>query len=266
MSRIIPGSRNLLTGSGVVRLSGNNGALKVGRKETWASLIQQRNISWRKDNRNCNNITVFCSKGCKQSIEIIDKLSAYSQAPNTFEKYAKQGFLWSKNRPQQTRKFEIDLRIDNAPLYEEYLFLRTQCMEIHPDNIGAFKKVFPDMMRLQMGSGSSVLTEQPKQGKTFLQDFEVLPRQEYERSLEQRKEFFRPPLVVDWSNRLMSLDDANLDRVLSNYMSCGIQQVDKGQPFTAGDNYQSQQLRSTGGSAAGIDTVHPHVAEFADLF
>ena len=257
--------KNLLTGSGVSRVSGNIRALKIGRGEIWASLIPQRSISWRRDNRNCNNITVFCSQGCNQSIDIIDKLSAYSQAPSTFEKYAKQGFLWNKKKPQQARKFDVDLRIDKAPLYEEYLFLRTQCMEIHPDNIGAFKKVFPDMMRLQMGSASSVLDKQPKQ-KTFLQDFEVLPRQEYEKSLERGKGFFRPPLVVDWSNRLMSLDDANLDRVLSNYMSCGIQQVDKGQPFNAGNTFHSQRLRSTGGSAAGINTVHPHVAEFADLF
>lgn len=70
------------------------------------------------------------------------------------------------------------------------------------------------------------------------------------------------PLIIDYNNKLIANDEDSFNRIMMNYLSCGIQQADKAElPYRLQYNkqvkFEPQQHH---------DLVHPHVAEFADLF
>lgn len=69
------------------------------------------------------------------------------------------------------------------------------------------------------------------------------------------------PIIIDYSNRLLANDDASFDRIMQNYLTCGIQNARAGPVRLASRTSQSNM-----NSLDPSTLVHPHVAEFADLF
>lgn len=74
------------------------------------------------------------------------------------------------------------------------------------------------------------------------------------------------PVIIDYSNRLLANDDASFDRIMQNYLTCGIQHTRAG-PVRPPSTYQRTiEKVSLASFPSNSSLVHPHVAEFADLF
>lgn len=91
------------------------------------------------------------------------------------------------------------------------------------------------------------------------------------------------PFVVDWTNKLVAVDDEGLDKIMANYSSCGLQssshvyKPEEAELISEQKQWQSPSLLNPklqagpgavpqAHAAAVIYAVHPHAAEFADLF
>lgn len=122
--------------------------------------------------------------------------------------------------------------------------------------------------------------------KQFVPDLDLLSENKYLDQVAAHSGKELTPFVVDWSNQLVAVDDEGLDRIMHNYYSCGMQKSSMTHENTGLDVIDTVVLGSnsaplmekpptttkrTGFSrrtqaAAMMYTVHPHVAEFADLF
>lgn len=72
------------------------------------------------------------------------------------------------------------------------------------------------------------------------------------------------PLIIDYNNKLVANDEESFNRIMMNYLSCGIQHADKAElPYRL--QYNSNNKNKVD-EIPQPDLVHPHVAEFADLF
>lgn len=193
-------------------------------------------------------LTVYHNTLSKSSTHLVNKLRAYAQLPSTVERYSEAPKLLG-----QLPKFQINLKENKLPTFEDYEFIHQNCLGIHPGNLGSFQKLFPRI------TGSS----------RFAGDLEFLDESEYNKVLLSNKSrFFKPPLIIDHSNFLIANDDAGLDRIMANYLSCGIQDSHKN--LNTHDDTSFQHIPHTSANASQevhrIQYINPHVAEFADLY
>lgn len=247
-----------------------------------------------------NNITIFHDTNSKMSHHLLSKLTEYSKLPTTFQKYNAQGwFSRAHNKSvmlqaaggSQSSKFTVELKFDQTPSYQDYFFIHEHCIGMHPGNGASFERKFPQLFELQNVTLCNENATRVKKQRNFIDDLAVLLHHEYA-SLAAEEKFFKAPLIIDWSNNLIADDDKGLDRIMANYLSCGIQDSHKN--VLLEDNYVSpvasapkQAVRSnndndhSGHQASFVlntsgsrkkstynrnDIIHPHVAEFADLF
>lgn len=244
-----------------------------------------------------NTITMFHDTNSKLSHHLLGKLTGYSKLPDTFHKHNGQGwFKKAAAHPEgpspegiMSNKFNLELKMDQTPLYQDYYFINEHCTDIHPDNGTSFEKKFPVLFELQNITLCNQTATKLNKQKRFINDLQLLLQDEYYR-LATRENFFKAPLIIDWSNNLIAGDDKGLDRIMANYLACGIQDSHKnvlhedssimaeaieGYKHSGGSNdhlssnatYATQGFpRRTDSRYNRNDIIHPHVAEFADLF
>lgn len=129
------------------------------------------------------------------------------------------------------------------------------------------------------------MKQQSKQ-KQFVPDLELVHENTYLDKVAIHEALELSPFVVDWANKLVAVDDDGLDRIMHHYFSCGTQNSVKVhrptetdfihappasgsgtlRPFTAPAFARSKANAIKEQSASMMCAVHPHVAEFADLF
>ena len=244
-----------------------------------------------------NTITIFHDTNSKLSHHLLGKLTGYSQLPNTFHRANGAGWFQKAGAHGQSispagimsNKFNLELKMNLIPSYQDYYFIHEHCTDIHPDNCTSFEKKFPLLFELQNITLCNLTAAKHNKQKRFINDLLVLLQDEYN-DLAAQKSFFKAPLIIDWSNNLIAGDDKGLDRIMANYLACGIQDshknvldedslvvaeaMEKETPPNDGNNHTDNNAghaiqgspRRTNSRYNRNDIIHPHVAEFADLF
>lgn len=214
-----------------------------------------------------NKITIYHDTNSLLSQHLLGRLHRYSLMPSTTGRFD-HGENKSKSAKAMwtnavaASKFAVEVGLQ--PTFGEYKFIHEQCMGMHPGNSEAFESAFPSLFRLRNLTLCNRTAKTDKLQRTYVPDLEVLLEREYGQLADQEV-FFQGPLVVDWANYLLASDDKGLDRIMSNYLACGTQ--DYGQAFV--HTHLGDKGLTTVPSASNwkkANAVHPHVAEFADLF
>lgn len=146
-------------------------------------------------------------------------------------------------------KFVIDCKTDVPVSYSDYHYMLSLCLNVHPSNAVAFETIFPSLVKSNHSFDAKSAKVNNKH-RAFVTDHDVVAEQDFH---SRRAPV---PVVIDWSNHLIAINDDGLDRIMANYLTCGIQSSkDVYDPFI---NHPTNKY--------GQHVIHPHVAEFADLF
>lgn len=147
--------------------------------------------------------------------------------------------LLNKMSQLQGTKFAMDVKTNEPLSFHDYKFIINECLDMHPKN----KSILRDLLK----------TNDPHLG-----EFGKLangPIEQY-------------PIIIDYNNKLLANDETSFDRIMQNYLLCGIQHATNGNiRSTLPGNYVTTATHPLGTKhTANANLVHPHVAEFADLF
>lgn len=173
-------------------------------------------------------------------------------------------------------RYLLDLRVNKLPLYRTYHFIHEECMNVHPQNARGFEKIFPALLSKDHLFCDVEVKKSAKQ-KQFVPDMDLVSENSYLDKVAHHTPDELAPFVVDWANQLVAVDDEGLDRIMANYYSCGMQgssvkhehigpDIEKSEPSEVPLRLRKFAGSSRSQAAAMVYAVHPHVAEFADLF
>lgn len=180
-------------------------------------------------------------------------------------------------------RYLLDVRINKLPLYRTYSFIHEECMNVHPQNARSFEKIFPALLASPSHLFCDAAVKNNLKQKQFVPDLALRLENHYHDELAKHSATELTPFVVDWNNQLVAIDDEGLDKIMHHYYSCGLQKSSMIHENSGLDSISSAcessalPLVETGSSSANGFTrrtqaaammyaVHPHVAEFADLF
>ncbi|CAK9442372.1 uncharacterized protein LODBEIA_P61150 [Lodderomyces beijingensis] len=189
------------------------------------------------------SITIYHNQNSVASLQLLNKLASFSVVPCTKHKHedtlkghgdlsasAKSNGSGSIRKNQRAKnlssaKFDIDIRSNEQLTKQDYDFIMEHCLDIHPDNHSI-------MLQLLCNCGSSK--------KKLLKDFNLHEQlYNYDNIINKNKsrrsahadvdvdDSRSLPLIIDYQNKLLANDDASFDRIMANYLSCGIQSVDR---------------------------------------
>lgn len=211
-----------------------------------------------------NRITFYHNPNSAASLYLLEKLNRFSELPSTFNRF---GGASQTLPPQELGKFSVELKESKIPNYEEYTQVH-DFLHMHPENALSFEQVFPVMFDSEIHTLCKKTATKTNKQQKFLGDLETFSREEYEMihnafKQQPHSNIFRAPLVVDWENSLIAVGEKGLDRIMANYLSCGIQDTGKGD---YNYSYKANNQRKNTIDQHSHTHVHPHVAEFADLF
>ncbi|ODV78343.1 uncharacterized protein CANTADRAFT_41131 [Suhomyces tanzawaensis NRRL Y-17324] len=153
-------------------------------------------------------------------------------SPISSQLLAKLSNASSTNQLADPAKFSFNLKTNQLLTFADYEFIVNECADIHPHNTHVVRR----------------LLNTPKHAPLCVSDFHKLSHTEF-------------PVIIDYDHKLVANDEASFDRIMQHYLLCGIQHLTN---LTAVNSARSRPL-----SQAHIhqhSLVHPHVAEFADLF
>lgn len=215
-------------------------------------------------------ITIYHNPTSRLSTQLLNKLNNYASLPCTADKFGGSATL--------TTKFNINVKEEQLS-FDDYQFIVDECLDMHPDNRRIASLLFKN-------------GEFTKYCNLSLQDFNKICKINLTKS----------SLVIDYANKLVANDEATFDRIMANYLSCGIQQSSNGnirnisedhiiikrtetikpevkeiKVETASTDYVAVAAAATAAASAAATAstnefykysslVHPNVAEFADLF
>lgn len=199
-------------------------------------------------------ISFFHNPKLATSGNLLGKLQRFSELPATTKLAGVAGVAGGN------KKFLVDVEDSKLPSYSQYLEIY-DFLSMHPENALSFEKAFPMMFDSKSHTLCKRTATSFNKRKIVLGDLEMFNAEEYEiierAFYNQDNASFNAPLVVDWENSLIATDDKGLDRIMANYLSCGTQDTQKAGGYHI---YKSNK------DLIKQDPVHPHVAEFADLF
>ncbi|RCK65417.1 hypothetical protein Cantr_01050 [Candida viswanathii] len=168
--------------------------------------------------------------------------------------YHNPNSLYSHNLLNKLTNFNsiLDINVHNNEhlSQNDYNFIIDECLSIHPDNKSIMLQIFhPHKKQLCKTK--------------LLKDFS-LHDLIYDYKNLAHDGGHHLPLIIDFNNKLIANDDATIDRILVNYLTCGIQNTTNTRPPSKLDGKKKSPSMVTSGQYN--DLVHPHAAEFADLF
>ncbi|OBA21172.1 hypothetical protein METBIDRAFT_40791 [Metschnikowia bicuspidata var. bicuspidata NRRL YB-4993] len=190
-------------------------------------------------------------------------------------------------------RFLLDVRQNRLPLYETYSFIHQECMNVHPQNNRSFERIFPALLASPSHLFCNVEVKTKSKLKQFVPDLELVNESSYLDNIALHNATELSPFVVDWANKLVAVDDEGLDTIMQNYYSCGMQKSSKvhlpegsdsihqgpdsgNSPIfnspkislqeTCGPQYNQSAAAAAAAATAARCVVHPHIAEFADLY
>lgn len=177
-------------------------------------------------------------------------------------------------RLSSNSRYTLDVRSNKLPLYRTYRFVHEECINIHPQNTKAFEAVFPSLLASNHLFCDHEVKNNAK-NKQFIADLDLESEADYLEKISTHTVADLRPFAIDWENRLLAYNDEGLDRIMQNYYQCGTQKskmehLHVGCDFAEVDAAQFPPEKPNNvnhaHSAAMLYMVHPHMAEFADLF
>ncbi|KAI3404600.2 hypothetical protein KGF56_002595 [Candida oxycetoniae] len=143
-------------------------------------------------------ITMYHNKNSTTSQSLLNKLNSYTNPVTT------------------NVKFQIDLKTNQQLSVEDYDFIMEH-LDIHPEN----KSI---MLRLLLQSDQPGATR-----KQLLQQFELHEQlQDYNNLIKVSSTNNKQPqlpLIIDYRNKLIANDASSFNRIMANYLRCGIQNI-----------------------------------------
>lgn len=185
-------------------------------------------------------------------------------------------------------RYILDVRSNKFPLYGTYSFIHEECLNVHPQNNRSFERIFPALLESTSHLFCDIEVKTNAKVKQFVPDLELVDKMSYLDKIACHSAKELSPFVVDWENKLVAVDDGGLDTIMQNYYSCGMQKSSKEHsPETTDSILQgsgsgtdpifntaaassrptcSSQHILTSLSTLALYAVHPHIADFADLY
>lgn len=175
-------------------------------------------------------------------------------------------------------RYLLDVRTNKLPLYKTYAFIHEECMNVHPQNNRSFERIFPALLASPTHLFCNAEVKRGAKQKQFVPDLELVDESSYLDKVALHAPEELSPFVVDWANKLVAVDDDGLDTIMRNYYSCGMQKSSKvhlpqgndfivSHPKPAPVAAQPKPAPAASTSTYNsIRCVHPHIAEFADLY
>lgn len=185
--------------------------------------------------------------------------------------------------------YRLDVRTNQLPLYLTYHFIHEKCINVHPQNARGFERIFPALLHSSNHTFCDVEVKKNMKLKQFVPDIDLVSEEAYLDKIASMDAEKLPPFAVDWVNQLVAVDDEGLNRIFANYNSTHIvphgqkseamfqmAEIPQFEPehkpampiarngFSAPVSSSSFSTRAL--AAAMACSVHPHIAEFADLF
>lgn len=168
-----------------------------------------------------------------------------------------QGHKLNKSILNNLIGYNLKLTFKEKPDYHDYTRIFQEFLNIHPDNSKILLSSYPELTL--------------NNTKFFLKDLKILGSREFE-ALN-----FKGPLITDFDNNLLGNDNRSIDRILHNYehnssLSNKFEHIKfqpviesnfKGKLSEFNSYLNSQKLKTNNN---GFNLIHPHAAEFADLF
>lgn len=155
------------------------------------------------------------------------------------------------NYYENLNKFAIEVKPNQLPSYPSYKFMHST-LHTHPLNCNYFETIFPQLFN-HNSTFNNLKVKQDQKSKLFINDYQLMDEDYYKQLVKQGN--LSSPVIIDWSNQLIAINDESLDRILANYLTCGIQ--------------NSKSVHDDGlylRNKYGHHIIHPHIAEYADLF
>lgn len=222
--------------------------------------------------RPSTSIAIYHNTNSLLSNSLLSKLSNYSELPCTLHKYkdAKSDkILYNTTLTANKHKFNIDLKLNQTLSKKDFKFIIDECVDIHPDNRSI-------LIQLLMNDASSnAAVNKSKLIKNFnIHDEKVVS---YDTVKNNTIKF---PIIIDYNNKLIANDETSFDRIMSNYSACGIQNFLQSKPVKnlvdeinsngSGNHLLFKQAQAQSQQQLlpimNQNLIHPHIAEFADLF
>jgi len=214
------------------------------------------------------SITIYHNTNSLLSNSLLAKLNNYSELPCTLHKYKdskSNQVTYNTTITSNRAKFNVDLKLNQQLSQQDFDFMVGECVDIHPDNRSILIQL--------------LLNDSSKQKSKLLKNFDLHDQQvNFDAVKHNTKKF---PIIIDYTNKLIANDETSFDRIISNYISCGIQNFLQSKPVrfveevnsNNSGNYltfkqQPQQQSQTQQQQNPLNhnLIHPHIAEFADLF
>lgn len=185
-----------------------------------------------------------------------------------------------KRLMERPTQYRLDVRTDQLPLYLTYHFIHEKCINVHPQNARGFERIFPSLLALLNHTFCDREVIRNSKTKQFVPDIDLVLEETYLDKVAHYSAQKVPPFAVDWVNQLIAVDDESLNRVFANFnlthiVKHGAEKL-KGSAVLALEKEKVAEITfncappstfSTRALAAAMAcAVHPHIAEFADLF
>ncbi|KAM3123067.1 hypothetical protein CJJ07_004688 [Candidozyma auris] len=201
--------------------------------------------------------------------------------------------ILQKLKERAPKTFNLDVRENQLPHYSTYHFIHEKCINVHPQNARGFERIFPALLDSSNHTFCDVEVRKNSKQKQFVPDIDLVSENTYLDKVAHQSASNMAPFAVDWFNQLVATDEEGLNRLLANYNSTHIvrdMKEPKGKTEVAKEdavkvcareppsNLQpsvqhgcapsvaSEPFTSRASAAAMACVVHPHIAEFADLF
>lgn len=173
------------------------------------------------------SVTIYHNNNSILSHNLLKQLTSYSLLPCTRDRIYQQGAHSDtsvKNKgvkplrrksSEDHQKFNLDVKENLGLTREDHQFIIEQCLDIHPDNTRV-------MIQSVSNADFKKLSKKEKLGIIEqLQDYDTLVH-----ALNNDPSLTRSmPLIIDYKHKLLANDDVSFNRIMANYLSCGIQSV-----------------------------------------
>ncbi|KAI5959942.1 uncharacterized protein KGF55_005174 [Candida pseudojiufengensis] len=125
----------------------------------------------------------------------------------------------SSSKDKNSLKFNIEIKNNSNLSKDDYDFIVKNCLDIHPEN---------NLIMLKLLTNTTIdnqLQSSPQQQspQKLLKNFELLDKlYNYENFINLK---LNQPLIIDYQNKLLGNCDSSFNRIIINYLNCGIQNL-----------------------------------------
>ncbi|KAI5965026.1 hypothetical protein KGF57_000819 [Candida theae] len=186
------------------------------------------------------SLTMYHNNTSILSHNLLKQLTSYSILPCTQDKIYQQGGHGGSNKTgkgiksfnskgsggnklsEANQKFYLDVKENMGLTRDDHKFIIEQCLDIHPDNTRVIIQSVSNVDFKKLSKQDKFdIVEQLQDYDKFLST--LTNNQDVEASSQGVLRAM--PLIIDYKHKLLANDDVSFNRIMANYLSCGIQSV-----------------------------------------